>query len=138
MRFFAWYHRDMSTPLPGYDPTTAIGMVRLRISDVTDPPIFADNEIQAFLAMRNDNVTRAAASALMAIANNEALLYKYVRTDDLTVDGVKGATEIRLQARQLEAEADNDDAEFFFIEYPACGDTYSRGLEYEPHFHGGW
>ena len=128
----------MATPLAGYDPTTLIGSVRLLISDVTEPPIFQDNEIQAFLALRKDNATRAAASALMAIANNEALLLKYVRTDDLTIDGVKGATEIRLQARQLEGQADADDAEFFLIEYPDYGDPYSRGLEYEPHYHGGW
>lgn len=129
---------NMATPLPGYDPTTSIGLVRLLISDVTEPAIFTDPEIQAFLANRKDNATRAAASALLAIANNEALLLKYVRTDDLTIDGVKGATELRLQARQLENQADSDDAEFFMIEYPDCGDGYSRGLEYEEHFHGGW
>lgn len=122
-----------------YDPNTAAGEVRLLISDVSEPFIFEDNEIQAFLALRKNNPTRAAASALMAIAANEALLYKYLRTDDLTVDGVKGATEIRLQARQLENQADSDDAEFFGIVYPHCaGDGYSRGLEYEYHFHGGW
>src|SRR5690606_6757802 len=97
----------------------------------TEPFIFQDPEIQAFLALRKNNPTRAAASALMSIAANEALLYKYLRTDDLTVDGVKGATEIRLQARQLENQADSDDAEFFFVSYPDCGDDYSRGLEYE-------
>lgn len=114
-----------------YDPNTAAGEVRLLISDTTDPFIFEDNEIQAFLAMRKNNPMRAAASALMAIANNEALLYKYVRTDDLTIDGVKGATELRLQARQLENQADAEEAEFFTITYPDCGDGYSRGLEYE-------
>lgn len=109
---------------------TPIGEVRLLISDVTTPYIFSDAEIQAFLSVRKDNVTRAAATALMALANNEALLLKYVRTDDLTVDGVKGATELRLQARQLEQQADNEEAadnEFFTVVYPqAC-----RGLGYE-------
>lgn len=114
-----------------YDPNTAQGEVRLLISDTTEPFVFEDTEIQAFLAQRKNNPTRAAASALMAIAANEALLYKYLRTDDLTIDGVKGATEIRLQARQLENQADSDDAEFFDIGYPDCGDGYSRGLEYE-------
>jgi hypothetical protein len=120
-----------------YDPTTPVGEVRLLISDTTEPTIFDDAEIQAFLALRKNNATRAAASALMAIANNEALLYKYVRTDDLTIDGVKGATELRLQARQLENQADSDDAEFFTLTFPDCG-RYDRGLEYEEHFHGGW
>lgn len=128
----------MSEPTPlDYDPNTATGEVRLLISDVTEPTIFSDDEIQAFLAMRKNNPMRAAASALMAIANNEALLYKYVRTDDLTLDGVKGATELRLQARQLENQANDEEAEFFTLTFPDCG-GYSRGLEYEEHFHGGW
>lgn len=114
-----------------YDPNTPAGEVRLLISDTTDPFIFEDNEIQAFLALRKNNPIRAAASALLAIANNEALLYKYVRTDDLTIDGVKGATELRLQARQLENQADAEEAEFFLVTYPDCGDRYSRNLEYE-------
>lgn len=115
------------------NPNTLIGQVRLLISDWPDSPdgfIFDDAQVQAFLSMRKDNVTRAAASALMTIANNEVLLYKYVRTDDLTVDGVKGATELRLQARQLESQADNEDAadnEFFMVTYPKV----SCGLEYE-------
>lgn len=119
-----------------YDPLTPAGEVRLLISDISEPFIFEDNEIQAFLALRKNSPMKAAASALMAIAANEALLYKYLRTDDLTVDGVKGATEIRLQARQLESQADSED-EFFLITYPTCK-SYSRGLEYEEHFHGGW
>lgn len=112
-----------------YDPTTPAGEVRLRISDVTEPFIFEDNEIAAFLSMSKDSVLRASAAALMAIAGNEALLYKYVRTDDLTVDGAKVATELRLQARQLEAQASDED-EFFMVAYPTCT-RYPRGLEYE-------
>lgn len=123
-----------------YDPTTPAGEVRLRISDVTDPYIFEDNEIAAFLSMSKDSVLRASAAALMAIAGNEALLYKYVRTDDLTIDGAKVATELRLQARQLEAQAADED-EFFMVSYPTCS-RYPRGLEYEEHSHGygygGW
>ncbi len=119
-----------------YDPTTPAGEVRLRISDVTEPYIFEDNEIAAFLSMSKDSVLRASAAALMAIAGNEALLYKYVRTDDLTIDGAKVATELRLQARQLESQAADED-EFFMITYPECV-RYPRGLEYEEYLHGGW
>ena len=119
-----------------YDPLTPAGEVRLLISDISEPFIFQDNEIQAFLSMRKNSPLRAASSALMAIASNEALLYKYIRTDDLTVDGVKGATEIRLQARQLESQADSEE-EFFLLTFPGCN-QYSRGLEYEEHWHGGW
>lgn len=118
----------MATPLD-YDPNTPEGMVRLRISDVTEPVIFSDAEIKAFLSMSKDSVLRASAAALMAIAGSEALLYKYVRTDDLTVDGAKVATELRLQARQLEAQASDED-EFFMVAYPTCT-RYPRGLEYE-------
>jgi hypothetical protein len=119
-----------------YDPSTPAGEVRLRISDITEPYVFADNEISAFLSMSKDSVLRAAAAALMAIASNEALLYKYVRTDDLTIDGAKVATELRLQARQLEAQAADED-EHFMLTYPTCV-RYPRGLEYEEHYHGGW
>lgn len=119
-----------------YDPTTPAGEVRLRISDVTSPFIFEDNEIAAFLSMSKDSVLRAAAAALMAIAGNEALIYKYVRTDDLTIDGAKVATELRLQARQLETQAASED-EFFMLTYPTCS-VYPRGLEYEEFYHGGW
>ncbi len=119
-----------------YDPTLPSGEVRLRISDVTSPFIFEDNEINAFLSMSKDSVLRAAAAALMAIAGNEALLYKYVRTDDLTIDGAKVATELRLQARQLETQAADED-EFFMVTYPVCA-RYPRGLEYEEFYHGGW
>lgn len=121
-----------------FDPSTAEGEVRLLIGDVQDPPIFDDARIQAFLALRKNNPLRAAASALMTIAASEVMLYKYVRTDDFTVDGAKGATELRLQARQLESQADAEEAEFFLITYPVCNDGYTRGLEYEEHWHKGW
>src|SRR5690606_2255408 len=121
-----------------YDPGTAEGEVRLVLRAVQGPPICNDDEIRAFLALRKNNPVRAAASALMAIANNEVLLYKYVRTDDFTVDGAKGATELRLQARQLENQADSEEAEFFLLTYPVCNNGYTRGLEYEEHWHRGW
>lgn len=118
-------------------------MVRLQIADWPEDEadlLFSDGQIQAFLSMRRDNVLRASASALMAIATNEALLYKYLRTDDLTVDGVKGATEIRLQARELERQADAEDAldnEFFEVSYPRFGCKQPEYIEYSVP-HGSW
>lgn len=118
-------------------------MVRLQIADWPEDEadlLFSDGQIQAFLSMRRDNVLRASASALMAIATNEALLYKYLRTDDLTVDGVKGATEIRLQARELERQADAEDAldgEFFEVSYPRFGCQPPEYIEYSVP-HGSW
>ena len=123
----------MATNVFPPDFNSLVGQVRFLISDVPADEsgyVLSDAEIQAALALRKDNATRAAATCLMSIAANEVLLLKYVRTDDLTVDGVKGATELRLQARQLEQQADDEDAadnEFFTIVYPqAC-----RGIGYE-------
>lgn len=133
----------MATVFPP-DPTSLIGQVRLQITDWPETEaelIFSDPQIQAFLAMRSDNVARASASALLAIAANEALLYKYLRTDDLTVDGVKAATELRLNARELERQADSEDAsdnEFFLVSFPSL----CRKGEYEeyrlPHGYPEW
>jgi hypothetical protein len=91
-----------------YDPTTDDGYVRLLINDVTDPPIFTDAEIGAFLA-RERGPKRAAALALVTTAANEALLSKRITTQDLATDGAAVAEALRKLAAQLRDEADQDD-----------------------------
>lgn len=127
------------------DPNSLIGTVRLLITDWPETEsefIFADGQIQAFLALRQDNPMRAAATALMTLAANETLLYKYLRTDDLTVDGVKGGTELRLQARDLERQADAEDAldgDFFNVVYPRAHCNRPEYIEYSiPHGYPEW
>ena len=64
--------------------------LRLLITD-TEPDengdyLFDDEDLELFLS-NTRNVYFAAAFALRTIAANEVLLTKYLRTDDLTVDG---------------------------------------------------
>lgn len=90
---------------------TPIGQVRLLIPDTAEPFTFTDEEIQAYLSISKDNIKRAAANALDAIASSTVMLLKLVKTDDLTVDGPAVGKELRLRARALRDEADADDLE---------------------------
>ena len=117
------------------DYTSEVGQVRLLMGDVTDPFIFQDEQVAAFITMAGSSIKRAAASGLLVIAANEALLYKYVRTDDLLVDGPKTAAELRAQAKELTAQADAEDAaeneEFFLL--ARTGDAGACDWEYQEH-----
>lgn len=102
------------------DYTTTIGQVRLLIPDteqLDDPKnvdahaqyIFSDAQIQAFIALYNNNIKRAAAAAKLALATSEALIGKVIKTYDFSTDGAKLAAELRAQAKQLQDEAREDD-----------------------------
>lgn len=106
-----------------YDPATTVGQVRLLISD-TDldgdaGPVFQDEEIDAFLALEGDDVRRAAAAALDAIAVNEVLVLKRIETLDLKTDGPSVAKALREQAAALRAQADElgDDDDWAVAEF---------------------
>jgi hypothetical protein len=98
------------------DYATGIGQVRLLIPDteqLENPAdstadaeyIFDDHQIQAFLSMSNNSIKRAAAEAKMVLASSETLISKVIRTDDLQTDGAKLGAELRAQARELRAQA---------------------------------
>ena len=93
-----------------YSPESDGGYVRLLISDVSEPYMFSDDEISAFLA-HNRGPKRAAAQALITIASNEALLAKKITTQDLATDGPAVAEALRKLAAQLRGEADQEDAD---------------------------
>jgi hypothetical protein len=108
----------MTTTPDVYPPNyaTTLGQVRLLIPDTeqlenpanpsADPQyIFSDPQIQAFLSMSSDSIKRAAAEAKMVLAASEALISKVIRTDDLQTDGAKLGAELRAQARELRAQA---------------------------------
>lgn len=114
------------------DFTTDVGKIRVLIPDLSTDDftvdtdyLFRDDELDALLSIYQGSIRRAAASALDALAVNEALLYRYLRTDDLTVDGTKGAEVLRKRANTLRGEADTEDAialeEAFQIVYPDEG-----------------
>lgn len=91
---------------------TPAGQVRLLIPDTDeDNFLLPDEAINSLLSVYDDNIKRAAAAGLDAIASSTVMLLKYVKTDDLTVDGPAVGKELRLRARALREEADADDLE---------------------------
>lgn len=85
--------------------------VRLLIPDLdVANRLFTDTEILGFLEIYNSSIRRAAAAAIDTVANSEVLLYKVVRTDDLSVNGANVADALRKRANTLRDEAAADDA----------------------------
>lgn len=90
-----------------YDTTTAIGQVRLKITDRDLlAPIFQDEEISAFLAMEGSSVLRASAAALEAIAIDQALVLKVIKLLQLSTDGAKLADSLMKLAGRYREQAD--------------------------------
>jgi hypothetical protein len=117
---------DTADADPAPPPSEEQGDVRLLIAD-TDPAnrIFSTQQIARFLAMNGDSVKRAAAQAFDAIAGNEAMVSKKIRTQDLQTDGPAVAAALRAQATELRRQADQGE-----------GDAESSGfeiVEYEPY-----
>lgn len=97
-----------------------INYIRILIGDSAsnaDDRLFTNTEVAMFLRLEGDNAKRAAATMLDAIAVNEVLLSKVIRTQDLSTDGSKVADVLRKQARVLRDQADADDGSdaFAFI-----------------------
>ena len=114
----------VAEPLPPADP--AHMQVRLLTND-TDPGnrFYSTLEVAAFLAMNGGNARRAAAQILEAIAANEALVSKKIRTQDLSTDGPAVAAELRALAASLRQQATGDDEAdetgFEIVEYQPYG-----------------
>lgn len=71
--------------------------------------LFTDAQIETYLAVNRDNIKRAAAPALRALAVSEAVISKVIRTEDLQTDGAKTAQALLTAARDLERSADQDE-----------------------------
>lgn len=112
-----------------------VGRVRKYIPDMVqldDPKnptatpsyYFSDLEISGYIAeyatpltdATRAQVKRAAADAIDALANNEALILKKIKTEDLETDGPALANSLRAGAKALRQQADEEDAtsEAFF------------------------
>lgn len=120
------YPPEMDTPL---------GQLRALISD-TEQYVWtpgeaasyrtSDNVLNGFLGLGGGKkVYGAAALALRAMAANEILIGKYIKTEDLMTDGAKVGDALRLLAREYENKQKEDDdneamAEFGFevVSYP--------------------
>lgn len=88
------------------DMSTPVGIVRGLIPDIrqlSDPAepladpayLFEDDHLQMLLTLNGDKPLLAAANALMALAANEALVSKKIRTEDLSTDGPAVSAELR-------------------------------------------
>ncbi len=109
------------------DLTSGVGRVRKYIPDLvqledpknpTAPPAyyFSDDEIAAYLAEypsdpQRWDVKRAAADAIDAMANNEAMILKKIKTEDLETDGKAVADALRGGAKALRDRARQEEAE---------------------------
>lgn len=92
------------------DPTLA-AQVRFLVNDPKDGdgnPVFSDDEIAAYLAMEGQNVKRAAAQAIDTMADDQALVLKYIQDHQLLTDGAKVADSLRKRAATLRAQAVED------------------------------
>jgi hypothetical protein len=99
-----------------YDPSLLAGKVRLLIADTVDlGHVFEDDEVAAALSAADDNLNRAAAMLLRALASNKARLSKRLKALDVEVD-LKGASaELRALAKDLE-ESDDESGAFGIVE----------------------
>lgn len=113
---------DISPP----DLASGVGRVRkfipdlVQLEDPKNPELepeyyFSDEEIGGFLDEYTEggqpgrwHVKRAAADAIDALANNEALVLKKIKTEDLETDGKAVADALRAGARALRGQADAD------------------------------
>lgn len=111
------------------DMTSPVGRVRKYVPDLElldDPqnPVaepeyyFSDVEIAAFLyeytgadtsEVPRKLIKRAAADVIDALANNEALVLKKIKTEDLETDGPATANALRRGAAALREQADEED-----------------------------
>lgn len=92
------------------DPSTSVGMVRLLIPDRDlDNLLFSDSDLAGFLALESAVVKRAAAAAIEAVASNEVMVSKVIRSQDLATDGAKVSDALMKRAAELRRQADQDD-----------------------------
>lgn len=125
-----------------YDPATPAGKVRLLINDISNDPVFEDDDILGFLGLENGNIKRAAAQALDVIADDEALTGKVITSGDKNTNGPAVAASLRARATSLRAQAvydlsqDEDEAYFDIVPMtplPTYRDPWFQGVGL-----GGW
>lgn len=110
-----------------------ITAVRAVAGDDEEPYLFTDEQIDGILLAADESVTLAAAILIERVAQDQALLYKYLRTDDLTVSGHQTAQVLLNRAQMLREQAGSEGLaeldESFTIVYPTPRrerDEYTR------------
>jgi len=100
-----------------YDVTTSVGQVRLLIPDrVTPNQVFENEEIEAYLALKGDDIRCAAAAALETIAADQALVLKVMTLLDVHTDGARVAEALLKRAMMLREQAEADSTTFDWAE----------------------
>lgn len=106
-----------------YDVDTTVGTMRLIIPDNdVDTHIFEDDELEKMYSLGGNSILRGCAFALEAIASSEAYTLKMFSALDLTTNGPAVSKELRdrardLRAQALEQEAREDGGAFDFAEW---------------------
>lgn len=104
------------------DFTTLLGQLRGLVAQTvqySDPAVegsepdylMDDGLLQSFLALNRDKLYNAAADTLLALAANEALVSKKIRTEDLSTDGSVIANSLRQIAQEYRKRQLDEDAE---------------------------
>jgi hypothetical protein len=73
--------------------------------------LMADGLLQSFLVLNSNKLYGAAADALLALAANEALVSKKIRTEDLSTDGSVIANSLRQIADNYRGRQKDEDLE---------------------------
>lgn len=113
------------------DASTPVGQLRYVINDVEEPYAFSDAHLQAMLSIYRNNLQLAGADLIESIAVDEVLLYRFVRTDDLTVDGSKAAEILLKRAQRLRDQAaiDAEEDAFEIVEFSGySGHVYPEAV----------
>lgn len=106
-----------------YDVDTTVGQMRLVIPDNdVDTYVFEDDELEKMYELGGNSILRGCAFALEAIASSEAYTLKMFSALDLTTNGPAVSKELRdrakdLRAQALEQEAREDGGAFDFAEW---------------------
>lgn len=125
------------------DYATPLGQLRALVSqterykDPADPAADADylmddGLLQSFLALNANKLYGAASDTLLALAANEALVSKKIRTEDLSTDGSVIANSLRQIAGEFLARQRFEDAEdnaleaFEIVDYTDYPNDYPR------------
>lgn len=104
------------------DYATPLGQLRALVSQTeqyTDPAVegsvpdylMDDALLQSYLVINHDKLYGAASDVLLALAANEALVSKKIRTEDLSTDGSVIANSLRQIAQEYRNRQKEDDAE---------------------------
>lgn len=100
----------------GENVATVTDQVRALIPDTGNPQVFTDTELGVYIDLAQDSPYIAAALALEAVATNDIMTYRILRTDDLAIDGVAGSKVLLDRARRLREQG--GDFDYFEIVYP--------------------